>query len=136
MLAKLIAHLRYTPITLLVVLCVVCGSLYSCERKARTQLQQSYAAMQTVNEANVQTIAELQRWRESLNAAIEQALEDRKALEQLRQELRDDVQQLLKSNAAVREWATTVVPADVVRMYNNADHAAGAGVPGGADTGP
>lgn len=136
MLAKLIAQLRYTPITLLVVLCVVCGSLYSCERKAHKQLQQSYAAMQTVNEAHVQTIAELQRWRESLNAAIEQALEDRKALEQLRQELRDDVQQLLKSNAAVREWATTVVPADVVRMYNNADPAAGAGVSGGADTGP
>ena len=108
-----------TTIIALLVLALCClGALYQCERDQRVAAEKELSVAIEANEANTKAIQLLNEAQQTNDKAISTLLKDKEDIDHLRRSLNSSIQKLIINNEDFQKWASTRIPDDAVRMFN------------------
>lgn len=99
---------------------IVLGLITYTQKNELDIVRPALASAQATNKANEEAIATYKEFQDTTNNLVTLYQADRKEIDGLRRELRNGIQRLLQNDEEFRNWASGLLPADAVRMYNEA----------------
>lgn len=102
----------------LLVALLCAGALYSCERDRRIDAERSAAVSAETAKANALVQERTDAFREHADKAVVDLVKAKDALLQAKRDTDETVKKLVQANAEFRQWYSSTLPTDAVRLFN------------------